>query len=788
MSKHSRFDVLEPEAEARGAGEAQRLRITVAGAVQGVGFRPFVYRRAATLALGGWVANTPEGVVVEIEGPPGALNAFLRDLRAEAPFNAQIEALDIRSVDPAGSRAFEIRPSNRVGAKTAAILPDIATCADCRREIFDPGDRRHLYPFTNCTNCGPRYSIMESLPYDRDRTSMRRFAMCGACRDEYEDPRNRRFHAQANACPDCGPQIALWNGDGDVLASRHDALREAASAIRAGRIVALKGLGGFHLVADARNDEATGRLRAGKKRPEKPFALMFPGLEGIEACCRLAPEEAALLRSPQAPIVLVPRRAREEGPPLSDAVAPGSPWLGAMLPYTPLHHLLLAELGFPVVATSGNVSNEPIVSDERDALRRLAGVADVFLVHDRPIVHAVDDSVVRVAMGRELVLRAARGYAPVAVGKPGGREGRRPSVLAVGGHLKNTVSVSAGGGIFVGPHMGDLETAEAVQAFEGAVAAAMKLHDIGPEVIACDMHPDYRPTRYAERSGLPCVRVQHHLAHVAGCMAEHGLDGPVLGVAWDGAGYGPDRTVWGGEFLLVSGPSWQRIGHLRRFRLPGGEAAMKEPRRAAIGALHEIFGAAAFAKTSLAPLQSFCEPERKVLRSALERGINAPVTSSAGRLFDAVAALLGLRQQATYEGQAAAELEWAASSVDTDARFAFDLGEMAGDADVVRFTVDWGPMLSEILSALDARAGRATIAAAFHNTLAEAVVAAARAAGQEDVVLTGGCFQNRYLTERTVRRLQKEGFRPYWHHRVPPNDGGLSLGQAAWAARVMAGG
>lgn len=771
----------------RRPGEVQRLRVTVGGAVQGVGFRPFVYRRAVSGALGGWVANTPEGVVLEVEGPPAMVNAFVRGLRTDAPPNARIERLDVNAVELAGSRIFEIRPSTSMGAKTATVLPDIAACPECRREIFDPADRRYLYPFTNCTNCGPRYSIIESPPFDRARTAMARFGMCPACREEYEDPGSRRFHAQANACPDCGPRIALWDDGGRALAEGHDALLKAASAILAGRILALKGLGGFHLVADARNDEAVSRLRDRKRRPDKPFAMMFSTPAQVEAYCRPTSEEVELLRSPQAPIVLLRRRASPDGPPLADSVAPGNPWFGAMLPYTPLHHLLLAELGCPIVCTSGNLSGEPLVSDEDDAVRRLGRIADLFLVHDRPIVHAVDDSVMRVVMGRELMLRGGRGYTPLPIKFNRDSGEHAPSVLAVGAHLKTTVCLVSRDALILNPHVGDMETSEAREAFECNAAEAGRFHDVQADVIACDMHPDYFTTGYAERSGLPCIKVQHHLAHVAACMAEHGLDGPVLGVAWDGTGYGPDGTVWGGEFLAVSGASWRRIGHLRPFRLPGGEKAIKEPRRAAIGALYEIFGPDIFADSSLLPVQSFTDAERGVLKSVLERGLNAPLTSSAGRLFDVVAALIGLRQKATYEGQAASELEWAADSIETDEAFAFDLAETKEDG-VSQFVIDWAPAVRGILFALAAQADGAFVAAAFHNTLAEMIAAAADRTGRETVVLTGGCFQNRYLTERAVRRLREKGFRPYWHRRVPPNDGGISLGQAAWAARVMAGG
>jgi hydrogenase maturation protein HypF len=602
---------------------------------------------------------------------------------------------------------------------------------------------------------------------------MRAFAMCPACRDEYDDPRDRRFHAQPNACPQCGPHLEWWDPSGRVLAAREEALQAAVHAILEGAIVAVKGLGGFHLVADARNDEAVRTLRARKHREEKPFALMYPSMEVIAQHCEVSALEERLLRSPEAPIVLLRRR---RGTVVADAVAPRNPYLGIMLPYTPLHHLLLREFGMPLVATSGNVSDEPICTDEREALARLAGLADYFLVHDRPIARPVDDSVVRVMLERELVLRRARGYAPLLVPLracvDASRRASAGSVLAVGAHLKNTVAVSVGSGAVLSQHLGDLDTVQAHHAFEEAISSLTRLHDVQPARIACDLHPDYRSTRYARASGVPVVAVQHHEAHVRSCMAEHQVEPPVLGVAWDGTGYGLDGTIWGGEFLRITEQGCVRVAHLRRFRLPGGDLAVKEPRRSALGLLHELFGEAAWTHTELAPLQACSPRERQVMKTMLTRGLNAPWTSSAGRLFDAVASLIGLRQVTRFEGQAAMELEYAAEAAGTEEAYACPLLKMA---------LDWGELVRGILRDLSEGVRAEVIAAKFHHALAEGIVAVAAHVGERRVVLSGGCFQNRLLTEQAVQRLRAEGFDPVWHQRVPPNDGGIALGQLAAA-------
>ena len=773
--------------------QTARLRLTVRGAVQGVGFRPFAYRLAADLNLAGWVQNTGQGVVIEVEGRVEDAARYLALLRGDGPPRAAIHSLEPVYLDPVGLGPFEIRDSASQGAIRALILPDIATCADCRRDVSDPGDRRFRYPFTNCTNCGPRFSIVESLPYDRPNTSMRAFVMCPRCRAEYDDPGDRRFHAQPNACPDCGPQLAWWDAAGTLHERADAALGAAVAAVHAGAVVAIKGLGGFHLVADASNSDALRRLRRAKAREEKPFAVMYPSLERLRADAEVCELEAQLLRSPESPIVLVRRRPQDG---LSREVAPGNPCVGAMLPYTPLHLLLLADIDRPVVATSGNRADEPICIDEGEALQRLGGIADWFLVHDRPIVRHVDDSLARVVAGRELVLRRARGYAPLPI-RPGiASLPVAPSAgVALGAHLKSAAALVGDGQIFISQHIGDLETPEARNALERVTADLMGLYDLAPAEVTCDLHPDYASSHLArvlaDRAGARLSSVQHHAAHVYSCLAENDLQPPALGVAWDGTGYGGDGTVWGGEFIAIDrGGQWRRVASLRPFRLPGGEAAVREPRRCALGLLYEIFGEGALDLTHLAPVASFSAAERRTLGRMLASGLNSPITTSAGRLFDGVAALLGLRQQAGYEGQAAMELEFAGQSGEASPPLDLPLEARATAGGAPRM-VDWSPMVRELADGIAATRAPAA-ARRFHDALVEAIVAVARAIGLAAVALSGGCFQNAYLTEAAIGRLREEGFRPYWHQRVPPNDGGIALGQIAaqaWGAtRAVAGG
>ena len=760
----------------------ERLRIAVHGVVQGVGFRPGVYRLARALDVDGWVRNSPQGVLIEVEGRRDQLEAFRQRLVTDAPPRAVIQGIEASWLDSVALRGFEILESDPGGPTATLVMPDVATCDDCRREIFDPRDRRYGYPFTNCTNCGPRFSLIESLPYDRTATSMKRFRMCAACQREYDDPQDRRFHAQPNACPDCGPQLALWDAHGEAVAIGDDALRAATSAILAGRIVAVKGVGGFHLMAAAGDQAAVEQLRDRKHREEKPFAVMYPTLDVVARHCAMSADEARLLTSPESPIVIL-RRRETAAMDICPAVAPGNPNLGVLLPSTPLHWLLMSGIGAPVVATSGNLSDEPICTDEREAVHRLGAVADLFLVHDRPIVRHVDDSIVRVVLGRELVVRRARGYAPLPIPL------RHPSppLLAVGGHLKNSVAIASGTNVFVSQHIGDLESAQASAAFERVIDDFESLYGISPSRVVADLHPDYRSTRHARTLGLPVSQVQHHYAHVVACMAENDLDGRALGVSWDGTGYGLDGTIWGGEFLNVDEHSFSRAACLRPFRLPGGERAVREPRRSALGLLFALGRADAAARTP--PAGAFASAERSVISEALARGLNSPVTTSAGRLFDAMASLIGLRHLTSFEGQAAMELEYAVDErVEDSYPFAltYDTSQFAmGAWEAPPVVVDWGPLVEGVLHDVSVNERPGTMAARFHNALAAVIVAVAERHELPRIVLTGGCFQNCYLLERTALRLRHAGFRPYWHQRIPANDGGISLGQIAACIRAL---
>lgn len=752
----------------------ERLRIALAGVVQGVGFRPFVYRLARETGIAGFVRNDGAGVLIEAEGTAPALTCFLGRLTRDAPAHAVVTARDVVRLEARGAEGFTVAASAVAKAGSAVVMADLATCPDCLGEISDPADRRYRYPFTTCVACGPRYSVIEALPYDRARTTLRRFPLCPACAAEYADPASRRFHAESICCGECGPQLALWDARGTVLATCAAALAESAAALRAGKIVALKGLGGFQLLVDAGNAAAVAALRVRKRRPRKSFALMVADLDAALAVAQISAAEHAALTSPAAPIVLLaPKPAAARA--LAPGVAPGVPCLGLMLPTTPLHHLLLQDLGFPVVATSGNLGGGPILADEHAALTELSGVADVFLVHDRPIIGAVDDSVVRVIAGEVTVLRRARGYAPLPLAWPG----VEAPILALGGQQKNAVATGFGGWIFLGPHGGDLDGAAARERFQQNAAHLSALHGLRPARIACDRHPDYASTHHAETLRAPVMRVPHHLAHALSGMVDAGSDGPLLAVAWDGAGYGGDGTVWGGEFLAIAPPRWRRAAHLLPFRLPGGDAAAREPRRAALGALHALHGAAALEMTDLPPVATFTAAELRVLATMLARGVASPLASSAGRLFDAIAALLDLCQRASFEGEAAMALEAAAAGAEAAP---LPAPEVNGDRPLV---VDWRPTLAALLAGRAAGLRPGPLAAGFHVALAEAIVAVARRLDARRVLLTGGCFQNARLTEHTVIGLRAAGILPFRHRLVPPNDGGLAVGQIAFTAAPL---
>jgi hydrogenase maturation protein HypF len=735
-----------------------RVQVHVDGVVQGVGFRPFVYRIATRWRVAGWVLNRPDGVELEAEGPEPAILGFLAALEAEPPAPARIQAVTVTALADTGAAGFSIRASAAAGETRPWLPADLAMCALCARDLRTPGNRRHRYPFTNCSQCGPRYSIIASLPYDRPRTSMAGFGLCPDCLREYQDPLDRRFHAQPVACPVCGPRLA-----------GAEPLQAAAEALRSGAILALKGLGGYQLLVDATQPAAVARLRARKGRDAKPFAVMFRSLARIRQACRVRPAEAALLAGPEAPIVLLRRRP---GAALAAAVAPSNPWLGAFLPYTPLHALLLAAVDRPLVCTSGNLAQEPICFEDADAMQRLGPIADRFLVHDRPILRPVDDSVLRLDSHGPTMLRRARGFAPLAL--PLAVAAPVP-VLALGAQQKSTLCLLARGEALVSQHLGDLHSVAGAALLERTAEDFLRLFDLNPGRLACDLHPDYASTALAQRLaqtwGLPLVRVQHHHAHVAAVCAELGLDGPVLGLAWDGIGLGGDGSLWGGEALEVAGPAWRRRAHLRPFPLPGGEAAVRDPRRCALGLLWAAFGPGALELLG----DRLPAGQGRVLAAMLERGLNCPPCSSVGRLFDAVAALLGLATGPGFEGQAAMAVEFAAR----DGRGSYPWG-LAVDAQST-LVADPAPLLQALLQ--DCRRGipAPVCAQRFHRSLADLAVAMARHGGREQVVLAGGCFQNGLLVRLVLERLRRDGFRPLSPARFPPNDGAIALGQA-WIA------
>jgi hydrogenase maturation protein HypF len=742
----------------------RRVRARVEGTVQGVGFRPFVYRLASELELAGFVRNDERGVLVEVEGRETAVEGFLRRLAAEAPPLAAVEAVRPRDLAPAGERGFRILSSPRGGEPAALVSPDTATCDDCLAELFDPADRRHRYPFINCTNCGPRFTIVRGVPYDRPLTTMAGFELCPRCAAEYEDPADRRFHAQPNACPECGPTLRLLPGG-----SRGDeALRGAVTALREGAVMAVKGIGGYHLACLAGHEPAVAALRARKHREDKPFAVMARDVEAARELVSLTDAEAALLAGRERPIVLAPRRPAAH---VAASVAPRSADLGVLLPYSGLHHLLLADVGEPLVMTSGNVSDEPIAHEDDDARTRLEGIADVVLLHDRPIETRTDDSVVRAIHSdpprRPLLLRRSRGYVPDALALP--VPAARP-VLACGAELKSTFCVAKGRRAWVGHHIGDLKTFEVLQAFEAGIAHFERLFAVAPAVVAHDEHPDYLSTRYAlEREGVETIAVQHHHAHLAACLAEHGERGRAVGAIYDGTGYGRDGTAWGGELLLGDLAGFERAGHLWPVRLPGGDRAVRQPWRMACAWLLE----AGWEGRLPAP-----DVRRGAQVAELVRtGLSSPWTTSMGRLFDAVAALCGVRDEVTYEGQAAVELEAAADPAE---RGEYELPVGKGSV------LDARPAVLAVAADVARSEDVGVISSRFHagvaTATAEAAAAIADRAGLGTVVLSGGVFQNRTLLTATAGRLEARGLRVLVPERLPPNDGGISFGQAAVAA------
>lgn len=753
-----------------GLGQLRGARIHVTGVVQGVGFRPFVYGLAGRLGVAGWVRNTSSGVDIEIDGSPQQLEGFRRRLVEEAPPLARIDQVDFEEKQPGGFTVFEIVESHGGREGFQPVSPDVSICPDCLRELFDPNDRRYRYPFINCTNCGPRFTIIEDMPYDRPQTTMAAFRMCPACAAEYEDPSDRRYHAQPVACPACGPQIWLESG-GKKLAEREEALQTVRNLLRQGKIVAIKGIGGFHLACDASNPAAVDELRKRKLRVDKPFGLMAVDAEVVERHCILDAQSRALLESRERPIVILPRR---EGSTIAAEVAPGQSTLGMMLPYTPLHALLLELVdGMPsvLVMTSGNLSEEPIATANDQARRSLAPLADAFLMHDREIRSRCDDSVYRSFRGAPYPLRRGRGYAPYPVRLPC----ETFPILAVGGELKNTFCFTRGEYAFLSQHIGDMENYETLLSFEQATVHFEELFRARPQAIAYDMHPDYMATRYAlkraQSEGLPAVGVQHHHGHIAACMAEHRLSGerPVIGVAFDGTGYGEDGAVWGGEFMVADYQGYRRLFHLDYVPLVGGEAAVHQPWRVALAWLKH---AEQPWRDDLPPVRAVPPPVRENLLRQHDLGLNSPMTSSMGRLFDAISSLVGIRQVVNYEAQAAIELE-ACLQPDERGRYDIEVGD---------HTIDAGPLIGEIVADMRRGLSKGEISAKFHNTMAHMVLEACLRIRKDhrlsDVVLSGGVWQNMALLKRTVELLERSGFVVYIHRQVPTNDGGLALGQA----------
>ncbi len=745
--------------------ELIRVRISITGIVQGVGFRPFVYKLAKDNKLRGTVLNNERGVRVDVEGYRREVEAFLEDLNSPPPI-AMIESIRIEHLPPCGYKSFTIEKSKKGGSASTFISPDVAVCKDCLQELFDPGDRRYRYPFINCTNCGPRFTIIKNIPYDRPYTTMAPFQMCDQCKAEYFNPLDRRFHAQPIACPACGPHVSLLDRHGQTIESE-DAIRKTATLLKEGAIVAIKGLGGYHLACDAYNDNAVKRLRQKKYREDKPFALMCRDIETAGKLCILDESGKKDLLSPQSPIVILPKK---KDIPVSPAVAPGHNFLGIMLPYTPLHHLILSEGPESLVMTSGNLSDEPIVYRNEDALERLKNIADYFLVNNRDIYVRCDDSVIKPFRGKKTFLRRARGYVPF----PVVLKKKLPQVLACGGELKNTFCLTKNRYAFLSHHIGDLENWETLKAFEQSIEHFKKLFEIDPEVVVHDLHPDYLSTQYAMGLDLPRIGVQHHFAHALSCMAEYGLAEPLLAVIMDGTGYGEDGTIWGCEFLSINGTHYRRLGHLRYIPLPGGEKAIKEPWRVAASYLDRIYGSD-WLSFDLPISKKIDHNEWNLLKRGLKLRYNSPQCSSAGRLFDAVSAILGIRHTINYEGQAAIELEQLASS---DNRvYPYKITNVEEKS-----VIDPDPLIEAIVEDVFKGEDIQSISGRFHLTLAQIIIEMAvkmrDLTSYSDVILSGGVFQNHFLLELTCQKMEERGFKAYINRKVPANDGGISLGQA----------
>ncbi|QER42632.1 carbamoyltransferase HypF [Thermodesulfobacterium sp. TA1] len=744
-----------------------RYQIRINGVVQGVGFRPFIYNLAKSLGLAGFVSNDTNGVFIEVEGEETVLKEFLDKLVKEKPRLSQIYRIVCEKLEPIGYKEFFIKKSLKDSEITLDILPDVATCEFCLRELFDPKDHRYRYPFINCTLCGPRFTIIEALPYDREKTVMKEFVMCEDCYKEYTDPTDRRFHAQPIACPVCGPYLEFYDVNQNKIAEKEEALAKAIEAIKQKQIVAVKGLGGFHLICDATDEKVVELLRTRKRRSKKPLAVMFPDLSQLETYCILTPEEKELLLSPAQPIVLLEKKIDL----LPEVIAPGLKKIGAFLPYTPLHHLILREINRPLVVTSANLSDEPIVISNEEAFVKLASLADYLLMHNRKILRRADDSVLKVIATGPVFIRRARGYAPLPVFLPFNVKKR---VLAVGPREKNTFALAFQNKIVLSQHIGDIETLEDLKDFEKTLFDFIKLYEFEPEIVVADLHPHYETTKWAERfakdNGLEFIKVQHHFAHILSCMAENEIFDEVLGIAWDGTGYGEDQTVWGGEFLLVKSNRFQRVGHFRHFRLIGGEKAVKEPKRIALALMLEIYGEEALNK-DLPFLKEFSKETLKLLYQAWQKGLNSLLTSSCGRLFDGVAALTGLNFINHYEGESAMQLE------DLFLPSLQDTYEIKIEKEDGAWIFDWEALVKGVAFE---KAPLSVKATKFINTLAKVCEEIAIRVGVEKVCLSGGVMMNKPLVERIIERLTQKGFKVYLQRKVPPNDGGLSLGQALY--------
>jgi hydrogenase maturation protein HypF len=759
----------------------QRLKITVKGVVQGVGFRPFIYQLADKHNLKGWVLNTSGSVEIEAEGDKNELDEFLIELRQEHPPQAHISNLSFTDHRPAGYKTFEIRKSLSRPEEYQLISPDLATCCECQYDFTNKQNHRYGYPFTNCTNCGPRFTIIKDIPYDRPLTTMNVFKMCPTCQAEYDDPLNRRFHAQPNACPICGPTLWLTDAQGKKIDTQ-DVIGEVARLLKDDAIMAIRGLGGYLLAANAEDGVTIKRLRERKRRPAKPFAVMLSTMNRVREHCYLSVAEEKLLAAPSNPIVLL---RWKDSSSISRAVAPSLNYVGVMLPYTPLHHLLMQQVDRPLIMTSGNLSEEPIAKDNDEALVRLQGIADYLLQHNREIHSRYDDSVAMVVDEQPVILRRARGYAPYPVRLPF----KARQILACGAEEKNTFCLTRDENAFVSQHIGDMENEETLEHFEKTVALYSKMFRIKPQLLAADMHPDYLATKWAqaraEKRKLPLVYIQHHHAHIVSCMAENGVKEPVIGVAFDGTGYGPDGHIWGGEFMIADCKNFERCGHLEYLPLPGGSAAIKRPYRTAIGYLYTLLGEEILTK-KLPCLDSVDKTELELIRKQVDKQLNSPLTSSCGRLFDAVAALAGVCTMISYEAQAAIELEMAAGDIWIEETYPFSITE----DDSVKI-IHLKEMLEAIVVDIRKEAEVATISAKFHNTVAQMIVKMCseltRESGIRSIVLSGGCFQNRRLLKKVTAELLKCNLKVLNHHQVPANDGGISLGQAVIANHISGG-